>query len=160
MSTKSEWKLPELARAVGMSPRTVRYYIQRGLVPRPQFRGPDTVYEQEHAVLLRAIKRLQERFLPLDSIQVELASRSPEELRRLADGTEGVPVRPPRSDSRAATAAAAPQPAAPRSAGWKRWELLPGLELHLAENAGAAAGELADKLHVLAQDQLRRKGPP
>src|SRR4051812_2075356 len=85
------FKLEDLADRAGVSPRTVRYYVQRGLLPAPVFRGRDTVYSGEHLVRLRAIRRLQERFLPLDAIQVEIARRSPDELRALADGADAAP---------------------------------------------------------------------
>ena len=35
----SAYKLDDLAAAAGVSPRTVRYYVQRGLLPAPPFRG-------------------------------------------------------------------------------------------------------------------------
>ncbi|MGZ3460089.1 MAG: helix-turn-helix domain-containing protein, partial [Archangium sp.] len=81
--TRKEWKLTELAEAAGVPPRTVRYYVQRGLLPAPPFKGPDTVYGEEHLLRLKAIRALQAKFLPLDAIQVELARRGPEELKAL-----------------------------------------------------------------------------
>ena len=93
-NTRKEWKLAELAAAAGVSPRTVRYYVQRGLLPAPPFKGPDTVYGEDHLVRLKAIRVLQARFLPLDAIQVELARLSPDELKALAD-SEPSPL-PPR----------------------------------------------------------------
>lgn len=96
--TQSEWKLTELAEAVGVSPRTVRYYVQRGLLPAPPFRGPDTVYGEEHLVRLKAIRVLQARFLPLDAIQAELQRLSLDELRQLAD-SDATPT-PPGTRSR------------------------------------------------------------
>src|SRR4051794_14921073 len=77
------YKLDELATAAGVSPRTVRYYVQRGLLPGPAFKGKDTAYSAEHLVRLKAIKALQDRFLPLDVIQIELARRSLAELERV-----------------------------------------------------------------------------
>jgi DNA-binding transcriptional MerR regulator len=69
------YKLDELAEAAGVSPRTVRYYVQRGLLPAPPFRGRDTVYGAEHLERLQTIRRLQEQYLPLDAIQAELEGR-------------------------------------------------------------------------------------
>ena len=76
----TEPKLDELAERAGVSPRTVRYYIQRGLLTAPAFRGADTAYGEEHLVALRAIKKLQEAYWPLDAIGGALANRSPAEL--------------------------------------------------------------------------------
>lgn len=82
----TELKLDELAERAGVSPRTVRYYIQRGLLTAPAFRGADTVYGEEHLMALRAIKKLQEAYWPLDAIAGALSNRSPAELERIASG--------------------------------------------------------------------------
>ncbi len=80
------YKIEELAAEAGVSPRTVRYYVQRGLLPAPEFRGKDTAYGREHLLRLQAIKRLQQQHMPLDEIQVRLASASEAELSRIARG--------------------------------------------------------------------------
>jgi len=67
------FKLDELAAAAGVSGRTVRYYVQRGLLPAPQFRGRDTAYDEEHLLRLQAIRRMQ--LLQIDTISV--VARSP-----------------------------------------------------------------------------------
>ena len=126
-------KLEELAKAVGISPRTVRYYVQRGLVPAPVFRGRDTEYDEEHELRLRAIRKLQDSFLPLDAIQAEIEHKSLAELRAIADGKR-VPALP----------RVLPAPVGePR---WQRWRLARGLELHLADDADDDVKELAEEL--------------
>lgn len=87
-------KLEEVAKAAGVSPRTVRYYIQRGLLPQPSFRGPDTAYGEEHLVRLRAIRRLQDAYWPLDAIGGLFASKTEREIEAIADGTS-VPAAAP-----------------------------------------------------------------
>jgi DNA-binding transcriptional MerR regulator len=152
MNTTHEqtWKLDELARQTGVSARTVRYYVQRGLLPAPVFRGRDTVYSTEHLLRLKAIRRLQERFLPLDAIQQELERCSPDELRTVAAGqdevgapTAGPPVRGPLSSP---FPLQRPAPAHAGGERWRRWELAPGLELHLSEWAGAEVHRYAEEL--------------
>lgn len=160
------YKLDELAERAGVSPRTVRYYVQRGLLPAPVFRGRDTAYSEDHLVRLRAIRRLQDRFLPLDAIQVELERRSSDELRDLAQGRDRdsravnmsvVPVAPPvpRHPSRAPSGR-------PRAGAhgerWERWVLAPGVELHVSEGAGAEARALADELRSRAERHQRDGG--
>ena len=49
-------ELAELADQAGVSIRTVRYYIQAGLLPRPEARGPGAHYTDEHLERLRLIK--------------------------------------------------------------------------------------------------------
>lgn len=77
-------KLDELATRAGVSPRTVRYYIQRGVLPPPDFKGPDTAYTERHLHTLKAIKRLQEDYLPLDQIAAALSGKSDAELKKIA----------------------------------------------------------------------------
>ena len=156
-------RLGDLAERAGIPPRTVRYYVQRGLLPAPRFRGPDTAYEEDHLIRLRAIRRLQERFFPLDAIQVELARMTPDAIRALAEGAEPSPLTatmpPAPAPSAAIPRSATPQGSAPAAASaqvdggaaWERWELAPGLELHLSQAAGAPSRSLAKKLRDVAK---------
>jgi DNA-binding transcriptional MerR regulator len=122
------YKLEELAEKAGTSARTVRYYVQRGLLPAPVFRGKDSAYSHEHVVRLRAIRRLQDRFLPLDAIQAELAGKSLEEIEEIAAGTSVATAA-----AKAVTDKDEPRESEPER--WQRFELLPGLELHVVEGA-------------------------
>ncbi len=147
------WKLDELAQHAGVSPRTVRYYVQRGLLPAPVFRGRDTEYTRSHLVRLRAIKRLQEHFLPLDAIQVELEGRSPADIERIADGHvlpagAAAPVPP--------AGVASPRVARSAHSTWERFALAAGLELHVSEAADEATRALADEVRRWVE---RRRAP-
>ncbi len=159
-NTRKEWKLTELAEAVGVSPRTVRYYVQRGLLPAPPFKGPDTVYGEEHLLRLKAIRALQARFLPLDAIQVELARLDPEEMRALAEAEPSteppapVPVLGVPSPEKAK--AAAPVPPSDGVTSWRRWVLAPGLELHLGDSADAKTRALVERVRALIQESQER----
>ena len=143
--TERNYKIDELARAAGMSARTVRYYVQRGLLPAAAFRGKDTAYGHEHLVRLRAIKRLQEGYFPLDAIAAELDGRTLAEIERLAEGkslpASSAPAsraHAPRGDAasarRATTSYARPRERGVRR-GVRRIELFPGVELTVAEDA-------------------------
>jgi Ca-activated chloride channel family protein len=143
------WKLEELASESGVSARTVRYYVQRGLLPAPVFRGRDTAYSEEHLVRLRAIRRLQERFLPLDAIQAELERSTPDELRRLAVGQHAPP--PVTHHPYRQPPLVPPRPAPAPGQRWIRFELAPGLELHLLEGADATARALCDQLRTMCE---------
>jgi DNA-binding transcriptional MerR regulator len=94
------YKIEELAAEAGVSPRTVRYYVQRGLLPAPEFRGKDTAYGQAHLLRLHAIKRLQQAHLPLDEIQARLLSMTEAELVRLARGEGDIGGRQPFDEPR------------------------------------------------------------
>jgi Ca-activated chloride channel family protein len=163
--TQSEWKLSELAEEAGVSPRTVRYYVQRGLLPAPPFRGPDTVYGEEHLIRLKAIRVLQARFLPLDAIQVELRRLSPDELRRLAesDATPTPPTYTPPPPTLTHRVRVPVDPGMfPRPevmARYQRWELAPGLELHVSEGADAKVRALAERVRALIEEFQEREKP-
>ena len=158
-NAKTEWKLAELAAAAGVSPRTVRYYVQRGLIPAPPFKGPDTVYGEDHLRRLKAIRVLQARFMPLDAIQVELLRLSPEELRKLSEAelpTETLPPPPapvPPEPARSPGGCVVVPPATKQAvvAGYRRWELAPGLELHLADSADEKTRALAERVRALIE---------
>ena len=153
-TTPREWKLTELAAEAGVSPRTVRYYVQRGLLPAPPFKGPDTVYGEEHLVRLKAIRALQARFLPLDAIQVELARLSPEEIKALAHAGPALPPRPgcvPPQEHLPPVGPTGPLPPSDGVTHWRRWELVPGLELHLLDTADEKTRALAEHLRALTQ---------
>ena len=158
------YKLDELARAAGTSARTVRYYVQRGLLPAPAFRGKDTAYGHEHLVRLRAIRRLQDAFFPLDAIAVELQRRSLAEIERVADGKE-MPAQATPHQVEAVVPATVPQhrqmsvmppstSQAPRL--FRRFEIAPGVELSIAEDAPPESRKTAQK--ILEELQREEEG--
>jgi DNA-binding transcriptional MerR regulator len=65
-----EWTLAELAAEVGLSARTVRFYIGRGLLPGPEKAGRGATYGPAHRERLREIQRLQAAGLTLAEIAV------------------------------------------------------------------------------------------
>jgi DNA-binding transcriptional MerR regulator len=144
------YKLEDVAKAAGVSARTVRYYVQRGLLPAPTFRGKDSSYGREHLARLKAIRRLQDAFLPLDAIQAELARRSLAEIERLADGRDAF-VRP-------ITLPPPPQPRVqvPVTRTTRRTTLAPGLDLELADDASSEARALHDRILALLRGTTAR----
>ena len=72
--------LTELCDLAGVTPRTVRYYIQQGLLPSPGARGPGARYDEEHLQRLHLIRRLQKEHLPLAEIRRRLESLDAEGL--------------------------------------------------------------------------------
>lgn len=143
------WKLDELAERAGVSARTVRYYVQRGLVPAPEFRGPETAYGPEHLARLKAIRVLQARHLPLDAIQAALASRTHDEVARIAKGElpAALDATPPLSRS--------DDDALPEGEGVTRYTLAQGLELHIHDTASPQVRALAD---ALRREAAHREG--
>ena len=75
--------LAELCDAADVTPRTVRYYIQQGLLPAPESRGPGAHYNEGHLARLRLIRRLQREHLPLGEIRQRLERLTDEQVRDL-----------------------------------------------------------------------------
>jgi Ca-activated chloride channel family protein len=142
------WKLDELAERAGVSARTIRYYVQRGLLPAPVFRGRDTAYGEEHLRLLGTIRAMQERHLPLDRIQAELEGRTRD------DAPEHEPKPEPEPKPSATHSSHVSPPAGVRL---ERWVLTPGLELQVDEDAEPHVRALAEILRNAASEELRKK---
>src|SRR6185295_9245922 len=94
----------ELAERAGVSRRTVRYYVQRGLLPAPAGLGRGKHYGEAHLARLVRIRELQEAGVPLERIAEQLEGRVPAPL---------------------------PLPCAPQQSAWTRIVLGEGVELHL-----------------------------
>jgi DNA-binding transcriptional MerR regulator len=142
------WKLDELAERAGVSARTVRYYVQRGLLPAPQFRGRDTAYGAAHLTRLKAIRTLQKRFLPLDAIEAELGRATDAELTALAEGADAEPVSLPRVPATSVEKVTRAAEQAPR---WERLQLSPEVELHVSDRADATTRARVEELLELAR---------
>ena len=74
---KNGVKLAELAKQTGFSPRTIRLYITRSLLPGPLRRGRGAVYGQDHLQRLQKIRELQADGLTLKDIARQLDPGSP-----------------------------------------------------------------------------------
>ena len=75
-----ELSIGELAGQSGVTRRTIRYYVEIGLLPPPSGAGKAAVYGEDHLDRLSLIKKLQSMRLSLEEIRDELAgrTRSPE----------------------------------------------------------------------------------
>ncbi|WP_437594946.1 helix-turn-helix domain-containing protein [Sorangium sp. So ce1000] len=140
------YKLDELAGEAGVAPRTVRYYVQRGLLPAPEFRGKDTSYGREHLARLRAIKVLQQAHLPLEEIQARLAGAGVEEIERIAAGAPPCGLETGCAGPEEAAASlhvSTPRAGAPRGGRWERIEIADGVELHVRSDAPEPSRRIA-----------------
>ncbi|WP_437972417.1 helix-turn-helix domain-containing protein [Sorangium sp. So ce260] len=137
------YKLDELAGEAGVAPRTVRYYVQRGLLPAPEFRGKDTSYGREHLARLRAIKVLQQAHLPLEEIQARLAGAGLDEIERIAAGAPPAAPAARCAGPEEAAGAQAPAAGAPRGGRWERVEIADGVELHVRSDAPERSRRIA-----------------
>ncbi len=106
------YSIGELAELGGVSRRTVRYYVQRGLLEAPTGVGRGRHYRQRHLDTLIRIRKLQEAGRPLAEIAVDLASSE----------VPGPGLEAPARGS---------APPAGRVSRWTRIEIDDGVELHL-----------------------------
>lgn len=105
------YAIGDLAELAGVSRRTVRYYVQEGLLPAPLGLGRGNHYGQEHLDRLLRVKALQEAGRSLDEIRHALnpapaARRAPAPVERTA--AERIERKL-----------------------WRRLTLAPGVELHV-----------------------------
>jgi DNA-binding transcriptional MerR regulator len=70
-----ELTIGEVAERSGVTRRTIRYYVEIGLLPPPSGAGKAAVYGDEHLERLELIKKLQSMRLSLEEIREELAGR-------------------------------------------------------------------------------------
>ncbi|HEY8257010.1 MAG TPA: MerR family transcriptional regulator [Gemmatimonadales bacterium] len=185
MSEPATYDLNELSDLAGVTPRTVRYYIQQGLLRSPGSSGPGVKYGEGHLLRLRLIRRLQQEHFPLSEIRRRLRSLGDEKVREALQTT---PVRspvveyvrqvlaekaeaPPRvapsfavgalraiTLGKAAPSAAEPAPLAERSQ-WDRMTLSPDIELHVRRPLSRLQNKIVEKLLDYARRLLEEETP-
>ena len=69
MNNTKQYTIDELSILVDISKRTIRYYIQQGLVSRPAGEKRGSHYTQEHLEQLLEIKKWQKEGLSLERIK-------------------------------------------------------------------------------------------
>ncbi len=133
--TSNSYGCEELAELGGVTRRTVRYYVQRGLLPAPTGTGRGNHYTQEHLDALLKIVELQRAGVALAEIPAHLASgRTP------ADAPRRRPPTAPVSQS-----------------SWTRVVLGDDVELHVRGARGLDSTRLArlsDAVREILQDDV------
>jgi DNA-binding transcriptional MerR regulator len=175
-SPKQGWSSRQLAQLSGTPLRTIRQYLQRGVLPRSPFKGSATRYQRRQLLALLAIRRLRATDrLSLAEIRKRLLALSESEVEALA--TEGlapggladalgiivtnsaapIELRSATSEGLAQTKrASADLPDSPR---WARLELALGLELHVRSDVSPRVLALAAHLRMLCATGLDVYGP-
>jgi len=109
------YDIAELAELGGVNRRTVRYYVQRGLLPAPTGTGRGRHYTQAHLERLVYVRQQQEAGIPLAHIEAAL-------------GLGGAPA----ASAPACPRTNAPPPSAPTGLSrWTRVVVAEGVELHV-----------------------------
>ena len=81
--------LQELAAQTGVEPRTIRSYVEKGVILGPESFGRGARYPRETLDRLKVLQLLRDanRSLTLDQIRVLLNTIGPSQLREVAEGT-------------------------------------------------------------------------
>lgn len=138
------YTIGELAAATGIPVRTIRYYLHRGLLPSPPFRGPRTVYSEHHRKVLELIERLHGQGLSLEAIARVLEPLGADAVDAALEGKLSLVYFEQGSSESQPPPAAPPLVPQPRPA--ETWELAPGLFLLLSGEAPAGSRALARRL--------------
>ena len=175
-----DYQIHELAEKAGVSVRTIRFYIDEGLLPAPAVRGRYSVYTEDYLERLELIQRLKERFLPLKEIRARLEGLGPEEVRAALaqERLQGPPAQPAPENKPARSRAldyinqvleSQPRSAAgkgsrvvremgpapsPREEVWERIQLAPGIELHIQRPVEASTRHRLQELIEYARHLL------
>lgn len=82
MLMEKRYLISDLADLAGVSPRTIRYYTDEGLIPQPEVDGKYGYYTNAHLVRLQLIKQLKDNFLPLREIRQLLTGMTDEQVEQ------------------------------------------------------------------------------
>ena len=120
--------MDDLVEKSGFSRRTIRFYVQEGLLDPPAGRGRGGFYFDSHMGRLAQIRQLQEKGLKLAAIQRILSSRM-----------EAPQDRP---------AVFMAQPAGGEK--WTRYAVAPGIELMVREDVSPGADRINEFARALS----------
>lgn len=145
--------LDELADAADVSPRLVRYYLERGLLPSPKFKSRATRYGPAYLPRLRAIRRLREEGLGVEEIQKRLRKASAEEIEALGAPPSVEPEAPEEEaaskEKKLPEGFAGPYRKELASERWEHVALCPGVVLMVKGEADAEAWRVAREIAAL-----------
>jgi len=131
------FSLNELCTITDMNKRKVRFYIQKGLVDRPEGTGKGAYYTLRHLEQLLAIRKWKDAGLSLERIQ-DIINEAGE------DGKTGKPLPPPR----------------PRRPGsievWSRLYIDDGIELHIEPGRSGLTPEQVRAVCSAVAEQYRK----
>lgn len=128
---KKQYSIQELSELTGYSRRTIRYYIQEGLLHPPSGRGRGGFYYDSHINKLSKIKSLQDKGLKLESIAELL--RQPEALSAKVKEADTPPSREI----------------------WIKHPLADGIEIHIRRDQEEKHRKKIDELIRFAKSTLR-----
>ena len=176
--------ISQLCELANVTPRTVHFYVQQGLLPAPDSPGPGPRYTSAHVARIRLIRLLQKQHLPLAEIARRLRGLTYDQVLALVEETaarrraesgssaidyiRGVLAKSPTIDSRferlsaidasamPSSAATVEAPATARSQ-WERYTLADGMELHVRRPLSRIQQRQLEQLLAAARQILQEE---
>ena len=169
-----------------MTPRTVHFYVQQGLLPPASSPGPGARYSEGHVQRLMLIRLLQKQHLPLAEIGKRLKGLSDAHVSALIAETQtrarapqgsaldyirgvltsGAPAAAADvSRSRtpflpaASSVASSQSPVGPTRSQWDRLSLTDGIEVHVRRPLARTQQRQLDRLIAAARDIFEQEQP-
>lgn len=155
---QGRYLIDELCSLTGFSRRTIRYYVQNGLVDPPAGRGRGGYYSDAHVGQLARIRELQEQGYRLEAIRGMIARPS----------EPSMPSAPAEKADEALMSAVSEYCAAPPASrhtetprdAWTRYAVAPGVELHLSIDAERRLGSAVGTALETLRSVIEREGGP
>jgi hypothetical protein len=147
--------IKQLVTASGYPERSIRHYVQLGIVPRPPYHGKDTLYADAQLTALRAITKLRDehRIFRIAPLVAWFEGKSPDAIEAFVNGVAFPPPAPsalPPPAPPPPPAPTTPSPPNPLATG-KRWihvPLVAGMVLLVPDGAPEIALRLADEIRA------------
>ncbi|UNC91260.1 MerR family transcriptional regulator [Candidatus Contubernalis alkaliaceticus] len=83
-----QYRIGELSQKANVTRRTIHYYISKGLLPPAEGAGVSSYYSDEHLYRILLIKKLQDKYLPLEKIKEIITRLSLDEVIEQLDTVE------------------------------------------------------------------------
>ena len=84
----ADFDITELCERADVTPRTVHFYVQQGLLPPAGSPGPGARYSEAHVARIKLIRLLQKQHLPLAEIARRTKGLSDEQIAALIAETK------------------------------------------------------------------------
>ena len=122
------YRIKELAESLGVTRRTIHYYLGRGLLPPSEGSGLGTTYTDEHYYRILLIKKWQKAFFPLEEIRRRIQPLTLEDVKACLNEEEILYTNHVMKEKPL------------HGENWTRISLESGLELHYQSNNLTATG--------------------
>lgn len=152
MKNDKTYSISELAALGDVSPRTVRYYVQLGVLPPPAGRGLGGKYGPQHLERLLKVRELQREGVHLEQMAAFLDR--PETKDLVCEVSRRFVAEPRPELWRSVLREPSPEPPALRRQVVTRVEVAEGVWLEFAAGAGVPVGPRLERIVRLLRDNL------